>query len=81
MVMVPYVNLNGTAREELIQQQMTALMTIKAAIEALNQANPHGRDYKTMEDYRVAREEQFQRAAKLFDIKEEIENVIYALME
>ena len=81
MVMVPYVNLNGTSREELIQQQMTALKAIKAAIEALNQANPHGRDYMNMEDYRIAREEQVQRAIALRDIKQEIETVIYALME
>lgn len=44
-MMVPTVHLNGTSREELLQQAMAATDKILEAMEVLSCAMPHGRDY------------------------------------
>jgi len=43
----PYVNINGTAREELIKQAFDVSGAAEALIQALGRAAPHGRDYQT----------------------------------
>ncbi|MBP7649697.1 MAG: hypothetical protein KA744_07615 [Phenylobacterium sp.] len=42
---LPTVNLNGTSKGDLLEQQVEAMEAIRAAIEAAQQACPNGRDY------------------------------------
>lgn len=41
----PTVNLNGTDRDTLLQQHLDAAEALRAAIKALDEAAPNGRDY------------------------------------
>ena len=43
--MRPFVNINGTAREELVEQRRSLLEAILDAKAALAKSLPHGRDY------------------------------------
>jgi len=42
---VPYVHLNGTSREALLDQLREAKTAVEAARDAVGSAGPHGRDY------------------------------------
>lgn len=44
-MMVPTVHLNGTSRDELLNQIRDAHQAVGAAMDALRKATPHGRDY------------------------------------
>lgn len=46
----PRINLNGTSREELIEQQKAVMQAADELYRALAKAQPHGRDYQTGED-------------------------------
>ena len=55
----PIVNLNGTSKNELVEQQKEVYQAAKILLMALERATPHGRDYQTLsteEPYRTARE-------------------------
>ena len=44
-LMKPIVTLNGTCREDLIDQRLAAMGALQTAMEALQRLAPHGRDY------------------------------------
>jgi hypothetical protein len=44
---IPIVNMNGTSRENLLQQYIDALEGLRHAIRTLGAMAPHGRDYQT----------------------------------
>jgi hypothetical protein len=41
----PIININGTDREDLLQQRLDILTACKALTDAVKQAAPNGRDY------------------------------------
>ena len=43
---MPTVNLNGSDREALVQQQLAILSAMETLLEALQAGFPHGRDYQ-----------------------------------
>lgn len=45
---LPIVNVNGTSRSELLEQHQLVARHIRHAMEALQEACPHGRDYQTL---------------------------------
>jgi len=55
----PVVNLNGTARSDLVDQWKNVVNATDALMQAMFEASPHGRDYQTVspEDYRKDRQE------------------------
>lgn len=64
----PYINLNGTSREALKEQQMAVCKASAALLQAMNDASPHGRDYRSTADWQAAREawgEQYLRVARM----------------
>lgn len=44
-IMNPVVNMNGTSREELVQQRRDIADSLMEAMKALQESKPHGRDY------------------------------------
>jgi len=44
-IMKPIVNINGTSREELIEQRIDARRAVTALMETLQHMAPNGRDY------------------------------------
>lgn len=77
MPQFPRVNLNGTSRDALAEQYRVAHRAIGAAIDAMCQATPHGRDYQTLPagSYESARAEHDARLTKLVSVKNEIEAI------
>lgn len=73
-MMQPTIHLNGTSKESLFGQYEKALDAINAAIEAVVQCAPNGRDYYPQGPaaYEKASEEHGARLLKLTDIKAEI---------
>jgi hypothetical protein len=45
MIMHPVINNNGTSRDEMIKMRLKAKRAVNAAMEALQELSPHGRDY------------------------------------
>lgn len=46
-IMHPVVNNNGTTKMQLVEQRLTVVNAIEAAMKALQEMKPHGRDYQT----------------------------------
>ena len=44
-VITPIVHINGTGREDLVEQRKAVYVALQNAAEALRQMAPHGRDY------------------------------------
>jgi hypothetical protein len=49
-LVIPRVHLNGTSRGELLKQLVDAQDAVLAAITAVGNALPHGRDYDVIND-------------------------------
>lgn len=44
-ISIPTVHMNGTGKDELLEQHIAVLEACRALTRALNAANPNGRDY------------------------------------
>ena len=75
----PIVNLNGTSREALIDQQQDVVCAADVMIKAMANAMPHPRDYQLQGPgtYEAARNAYLARVDLLTKIRAEIEQ--YAL--
>lgn len=75
MPQFPQVNINGTSKDALLKQSMKAYHAVTAAVEALCEGAPHGRDYQTLPagSYEQARAEHYLRLSKLESVKAELE--------
>jgi hypothetical protein len=71
---VPIVNLNGTSRKALIDQRTESCATLRAAIKALCEMRPNGRDFQTAEGgaYEKARQGHEQRIAALQAVHDDL---------
>jgi hypothetical protein len=71
---VPTVHINGTSRDELLEQIRDAYLAIGKAMEALAKASPNGRDYYPQGDEacRAARKEHQSRAERLASVRDEL---------
>lgn len=62
----PILNINGTSAEELIQTRRNAIEALDAAMKALQEMTPNGRDYPNQQDRcRTDRELHYSRFAQL----------------
>lgn len=46
LLVLPQINLNGTSPDQLLEQQMEVNETLRAAIKAMVEATPNGRDFQ-----------------------------------
>ena len=46
-ITLPTLHLNGSSRESLLQEYITAMDALRRAVEALQKTSPNGRDYYT----------------------------------
>ena len=70
----PQVNLNGTSREALVDQQRDVLDALRKLYEAMAEASPHGRDYQFRpEEYLAAREAWDERMLAVHLMMKDIE--------
>lgn len=79
----PVVNLNGTSRDELVAQNEAARVAVRAALEAVNAAAPHGRDYQTAAPgrYQLARAQHKARVTALQELQFELTMLAENLLE
>jgi hypothetical protein len=69
----PTLNINGSSADDLIQPRIAAYDALQAAIKALQQVTPNGRDYPGDNDRCVAdRQAHYDRLAALQAIATEI---------
>lgn len=70
----PTIHLNGTSRDELQRQLREAHEAIEAALKAMANATPHGRDYYVQSNnaINVAMTEHQYRMKRLEDVKDEL---------
>ena len=71
----PIVNLNGTSREALVEQQMDVVTAADALIKAMANAMPHPRDFQTTAPgtYEAARDAYAARLELVLRIRDEME--------
>lgn len=78
---LPIININGTARSELLEQHLNVKRHLSHAIAALQDACPHGRDYQTLAPdcasraLYVALDEHSNRLLQLRQVLVEIETI------
>lgn len=78
---IPTVHLNGTSSESLLSGYIEAIRAVKAAIQAVTDAAPHGRDYYVQSDaaYTLARDEHVSRMTKLLTVVDDLEALALAV--
>ena len=80
-MMTPMVNINGTSRDELVQQRRDFLDTLRTAMGTMMAMRPHLRDYPHDRlQYEADRELHDQRFKALYTLKSEIEEEALAIM-
>lgn len=74
----PIVHMNGTSRESLQQQNLDAVLAVSCAIEALQNAAPHGRDYYPLgnDAYNRAHAEWCSRIDRLTAVRDELTAIV-----
>jgi len=69
----PQINLNGTSKEQLLQQQMIVMAGFRELLSAMSDAMPHGRDYQFRpSEYPLARDAWLERMKAIQAIEAEI---------
>ena len=77
----PYINLNGTVPEELIRQQVKRRRALTAALEAHCEACPHGRDYRNVAEYKIAREDYDRTRIFLVNEIQKTESILETIID
>ena len=76
---LPVININGTERSDLLELYLDAKRALEHAVDALNAAAPHGRDYQTYRDhdqtFYAAQREHADRILKVRAVLAEIETL------
>ncbi len=82
-LVVPCVNINGTSKDDLVNQLQTAYMACETLMNALAAAAPHGRDYQTVsqELYLDARRQHDQRMRVVKQMQVELIDLAVAVNE
>lgn len=71
-MITPTLNLNGSSADDLIQPRRDAYAALQAAIKALQQVTPNGRDYAHNDQCVADRQAHYDRLAALQAIATEI---------
>ena len=80
---LPIIHLNGTSREELVDQLREVSRHLRRAGDALAAATPNGRDYYPggPKLFQAARSEHRRRQVQLSDLKREIDTMALNILD
>lgn len=83
ILIVPTVHLNGTSRDDLLEQNVNAMHAVAAAMRALEAAAPNGRDYYPQAPNAItaAKEQHGDRLRSLADVHKELETIATAIAD
>ncbi len=77
----PIVNINGSAQDDLVEQNVKGMETARAALMAAYKAAPHGRDFQCNPDgYAEARTRHIARVASLLEVTQEFEAIALSIV-
>jgi hypothetical protein len=78
---IPVVNLNGEKAESLVNARIAAREAVQAAMKALGECSPNGRDYQTAPkgEFEIARKVYTERFAYLDKLANELEDEAIAI--
>ncbi len=79
----PTIHLNGTGRQALVDQLCDACTAINAAVSAMGEASPNGRDYYPQgpDALPQALREHQDRIARLIAVREELMEIAEKIMD
>jgi hypothetical protein len=82
-MMIPTIHLNGTKRDDLIEDQMQIMSALRAAITVMSNNGPNARDYYPQgpSAFEAAREEHVARIHKLKDVLQEVTEFARAIVD
>jgi hypothetical protein len=77
----PRLNINGTAADDLLKQQIDARSAVLDAMKALQAAAPNGRDYQTVsvDIYKAARQQHDAWLGQLDEMAQKLELIALAI--
>jgi hypothetical protein len=80
-MMIPLVHLNGTGKEELLDQLGVAEAAMRVAMAAVHKASPNARDYYPIgpDAYTQARNEHAARMGSLKAVQQQLEDLYVAV--
>ena len=79
--MLPFINMNGTIREALIEGRLDVLNKLQDAIDSLQNIAPHGRDAFDKEHWCKMSDVFNRRLETLNNLKNELETEAFALSD
>ncbi len=82
-IALPTVHLNGTSRQELLQQFLAARTALRAARDAMCAAAPNGRDYYVQNTgaFSIARDQHTERLQRIEALIAEYETLAEGVIE
>jgi hypothetical protein len=81
-LVLPQINLNGSPKERLIEQQCNVMHAASALLKALQEATPNGRDFQFRPaELQPALEAWSQRWVMIDDLRKEIEGFAISIQE
>ena len=81
-LVLPQINLNGSPRDRLVEQQFDVMIHLRKAYLAMAEASPNGRDYQLRPaEFAPAREAWIERMRIIDALYKEIEAHALAIQE
>lgn len=82
-MILPTIHFNGTSTEDLLQKFENAARLLDEAMDAIQSAAPHGRDYllQGTEAFSKAQAEHIARLAALSKVHEDIEKLAWHIQD
>jgi hypothetical protein len=81
-MILPIVNINGTSREELVEQRREVYQALRVVLEKLRAMSPNGRDFQTDAtgaQFKAARHQHECRVKLIQSLREELGQEAIAL--
>ena len=78
MIQAPHINLNGSSKNDLLEQYQQAYLAACKSIDMLRLCAPHGRDYQSLpvEAYETARAQHRLRMESAHKIANDILDIV-----
>lgn len=82
-MIVPIVNINGSKREDLVEQNFQVYQALDVVLQTMRRAAPNGRDFQlqSADELRAAREEFDAHAEKVRQVRDHFHGLAIAINE